>query len=901
MSVNYIASAGTGKTSKLIDLVIDKILDENLSLKEMLIITFTEKAASELKDKIVKRIYKDISGKDLKKEDRVKLHRQILYLDSGYIGTFHSIFLKLLKLYPLTSKIDNSFGIISNEDLKSFINICFERWIWEDTEKDETPWKKIIRDTNKTQKDIKRIFIEIYQNKLKIDLKKVDTYDKDYIAGTILKKFLDFSEFVKREKEKVKKLDFDDIIERMAEVLKDSQTKESIRSKFKYIFIDEFQDTDRLQVNIIKEISKDNLYIFGDPKQSIYEFRQADLDFYFNFVEEGFKKEHMELNHRSSPMLVDFYNELFSYSDFFTPEHIKEDYRRPIKTSDKERFKGQESYVKLYRMKDIKTNNKDEIIELHAKATAVVIKKLTEKGHSYGDFMVLFFRNKEIETFSGILNTFGIPNIPSSQKNLFEQSCIRTLIDILKFIDFPDDKMNTVRILKLPSINIPDREIYDNRDDLFNISHPVFDLLKELSVGRYSISLEDIFQGIWDNLEDILWFHIEDKSYPNTLKYIRQFKNLVRRKTQEGYSLRDFILLTETSFVPAEDENDHKNSVWLMTMHKSKGLQSKIVIIPMIDLFPADLPSNEIIFNDGKLVLNFKNFKSPDIDKTKDILESRILNERKRLFYVATTRATHKLIFTSSDTDNPHSFKNMIEQHIGNSHIEEEWLDIDHLEGIAVKEDKNKDENYDSDISSIRKMEEQLENSYKQAQNTYRFLSVSKIMEMENKDGDTHFKKNEESIGVYVGTLVHLVLEEIDLHNFTFERAKELALEKEKLVAETVRKDVMEMSLELLRKFESSDILRQIKSSEIVFKELPFTLYEDGKFIDGRIDIVYRKGDKLVVLDYKTNRFETQEEKQNILKIYEKQKEYYLKAVKKLFKDEDVEFKLGLVWSGEVL
>ncbi len=177
-------------------------------------------------------------------------------------------------------------------------------------------------------------------------------------------------------------------------------------------------------------------------------------------------------------------------------------------------------------------------------------------------------------------------------------------------------------------------------------------------------------------------------------------------------------------------------------------------------------------------------------------------------------------------------------------------------------------------------------------------------MEEEKEENPVIFinkKDKEENIALYIGILVHEVLEDLDFKNYSIEKVKQIIEKKSNKIPETMREKVVKESLEILKRFENSPLHKELKEAQIIFKELPFTYFENGKLIEGRIDIIYKKGDTLVVMDYKTNRYETEEQKEELIKIYEKQKEYYTKAVRTIFPEEKITFKLGILWKGELL
>jgi ATP-dependent exoDNAse (exonuclease V) beta subunit len=1015
MSINYIASAGTGKTYSLITEVLDKIKNEDVSIKNLLILTFTEKAATELKEKILERIKNEISNSQMSKKEKIKLHRELIFIDSGYIGTFHSVFFRLLKKYPFISKIDSSYQIISNQ-LDEYLDLWFEKWILEDFKKDEKHWKKITDNISLKPSTIKNAFSTLYKNraklkKIEINLKnqekkienffnqlqilvenikkdeelykiikeaqnkypnlfKIDFNSlieflekrdlnilkiednnntifksrlskasekekkffekikslrknknlteiekkldiillsirdeiKDYNANILLSKFYDFLDFIEKEKKEEKLLDFEDIIQKFLNLIKENvDIREEIKNQFKYIFVDEFQDTDIHQTEILQLISDGNLYVFGDPKQCIYTWREADLDVYFNFLKNnGFVDKTLDKNYRSCPVLVEFFNKVFSENDIL--DHIEEKYRTKIHVGEPEKWERKECYIKLINLKNL-PKEQDKKVETEAKYTAQLIKKLVEEeNHKFEDIMILFRTNKDLNKFFDILSSFNIPVVSYSAQNLFKRPEILAVLNILKFIEYPESDLLKLKVLKSPLFFKKDEELIKN----FDIDGKNGEILKNLIENKHSLTVEEIVETLFDKTDFLETISLE-KDGKQKVENLKKLKLISKEKTKENFSLRDFILYLETyeeDLPLVEDEN----AVKLMTMHKSKGLESKVVIIPLISKEPYQTRLNNIHILNGIPLINISEAKavSKGIKDYEKILKEKIKNENKRLLYVATTRAKEKLIFIQwEDGERSSSFKKLLDTVLNKikNIIKEENVDIKEITPSPIEENK-KLENIKEIFKEIEKKEKQREERHKKALTENRFTSVSQIMKEEYKEDEIKqdfSKAKEENIGIYIGVLVHDVLEKIDIKNYSFDRAKETLNSLKETVPDTYREKAVQEAEKILKNFENSPIYNELKKSNILFKELPFTLYENGKFIEGRIDIIYQKDNQIVVMDYKTNRYETDEEKQKIINAYEKQKEYYLKAVKKIFSEKEVIFKLGLLWKGEII
>ncbi|MBK3332102.1 UvrD-helicase domain-containing protein [Persephonella atlantica] len=980
-NINYIASAGTGKTHSLVYNLIQKVIDEDISLKDVLILTFTEKAAAEIKDRISKEIIKRLSKPGTDNRQKIKLHKQIVFLSSSFTGTFHSVFLRILKKFPHISGIDNSYRIIDN--LQPFLIDMFDRFIQRDLEQNPEEWEEIVNlfegkpfrlfkifssmyiqrlklvkeqinnnDLDTIKKEIKTLKKEIeiwidtlvdrypeileypvffhtpihqlkkqienpsslkigdrlikkqlknasqkekeYFQKfvkpvltdgsfLKIERKIVETgkklsiLAKDYNGKVILRKFYQFLEFVEKFKKEEKLIDFNDILEKTASLIENRSIREQLKSSFRYIFVDEFQDTDVVQAEILKKISSNNLYIFGDPKQCIYTWRDADLNVYFSFLKEmKFEDRFLQINHRSSKGLVDFFNRLLSSQNFLS--HIDNKFKKSVASN----YLSDREEIKLFQIK-----SENICIDKEADLTAYLITKITSEGYSFKDITILFYRNKDLQFFREHLLRKGIPVSGTSDNNLFKTREVQTVINIFKVIHNSDDRLSILNVLKSPLLMVEDKEIFDRKDSLFSFDYPLINLIKNIISKKHSLSLEQIIDLIYEKT-DILQRFALMKNGKMAVKNLEKLRNIAYRLCREGFSLYHFISYVETGY-EREAETVEENSVQLLTMHRSKGLQNKVVIIPLISKEPARIELRDIHVINNRPAINITTAVSREIHIYENRLKEEIRAENERLFYVAVTRAKEKLFFVSSGRkNNKNSFMNIL------SSVTIPTEEIEHPEEITVKQKIPTDK-------ILRNIEEieKLENKGKKVlldRKPEKFVSVSKLMDKSNE----HEGKGGET-AVYVGILTHSVLENINLNDFCLEEAKAVAQHLSSNIPENIRETVLSQVIKLLNRYQNSHIDRELKNAKILFKEFPFVIKENGRFVEGRIDLIYQKKNTIYVMDFKTNRYETEEEKKKILKQYEKQKDYYLKAVSKLFPDKEIVFRLGLLWKGEVI
>ncbi|WP_029521328.1 UvrD-helicase domain-containing protein [Persephonella sp. IF05-L8] len=995
-NINYIASAGTGKTYKLVELVIDKVLNEDIPLKDMLILTFSEKAATEIKERIAKRIKELLSENSLNKGEKVRLHRQLIFLDNSYIGTFHSVFLRFLKRFPEKSKIDNSFSILPEGQIDQWLELLFDKWIEADFENDKDRWEEILGLFEGKINLVKKFLKALYSNRLKLsfseinlenqkqeiqkikkqifevkdefiknpiyeilknaekeypqafklkpseilnaiendailslrleeffikksipnsvpaDLKKelkqitkspeflhlqnkliglIKEYQQefaDYRANLILSKFYQFLDFVKKEKTEKKIIDFDDILQKTLELLEDNQATEHLKDQFKYIFVDEFQDTDRIQTEILKRISDHNIYVFGDPKQCIYTWRNADLDIYFDFLEKNnFQDKILDTNYRSTPQLVEFFNRLFSDTEILA--HINEEFRKPVKPSKNNSI--EDPAVRLISIKD--TPEKQEITA-EAFATAQVINQLVLNGrYDYRDISILFDRNDDINEFLNIFNQLGIPAVSLTNIRYSQLPEIRLLIDCLRFIENPEDSLLATCILKSPVVLSSDEEIYKNG---LKSEHRFFRLLKGLSDQKYKLSVEQIIDRIFQEFPFLEVFSVMEDGLQK-VKNLKMVKTLAKKKTFDSISLQEFIRFLED--YEATPVNSKDNAVQLMTMHKSKGLQNEVIIIPLIwKNFNLKLFGNIHIYEDKPLIyLSKAKSKLLNDENIEKFLKDRILQEKIRLFYVATTRAKEQLIFISA---NNKGGKNSILSLINEFLPDKTGIHHEEFRYEDITPESQAQQTEPIDLLQLKEVEQKEKKIRNISFDKERFTSVTKLME-EEKEEISFGKKSEENLGIYIGILTHEVLEDLDFENFSTEQLEKLVQQKKNIVPQHLQEKVIQYVEEIMERFLNSEIYKELKTSQILFRELPFILKDNSSFVEGRIDIVYRKNKKIYVMDFKTNRYESPQEKDNIIRQYQKQKEYYLKAIKKLFPEEDIYFSLGLLWKGEIV
>lgn len=577
-----IAGAGSGKTRTLVSKITYLIDQENIDPYNIMALTFTNKAADEMKERIE------------------KICPQVGNL---MIGTFHSCFLKLLQREYDKIGFEKNFTIYDTSDSKTLL-------------------KHIVADLNFDPK--------IYEPKLLLSkisfLKSRLITPENYLTSeyyindkTRLPAFDKvFFEYVKScHKNNV--MDFDDILLNTFILFRDNQEiLKKYQDRFQYIFIDEFQDTNVLQNEIIKMLVKKNLKlcVVGDDAQSIYAFRGAVLANVLNFKSEydGAKIFKLEQNYRSTKNIVEAANSVI--------EHNKNQIKKKIWT---ENDKGEKCYL-------IKSLTEAE----EAKNIANIIWfEVKEQNAKYSDFAILYRTNNQATAFESELGSQRIPYKVVGNISFYQRKEIKDFLAYLRVFVNKDDAESILRTINFPKRGIGDQSIKKIVElskknniriwDLICKSTSYFDkrfsnLLQDyVNIINFGTELSesknayDVASALFENLKDKMFK--EESEIENVKNLLYNIEEFV--KNNEDNSLLSFV--NKTPLVANEDNDNADSCVSLMTVHSAKGLEFKTVFIVGVEekLFPSESA----------------------------ILAGEIEDER-RLFYVAMTRAKEKLFIS---------------------------------------------------------------------------------------------------------------------------------------------------------------------------------------------------------------------------------------------------------------
>ena len=572
-----LAGAGSGKTRVLTQRIV-KLIDDGVSPYNILAITFTNKAAREMRSRIEMELG--------------------TIADSIFIGTFHSFGLKILRENYLEIGYTSNITIIDTEDQKSLI-------------------KRILKDNGYDIQnyDIKHIISKISSSKndgvTPSEYSKLYLREDDRVIGFIYEKYL---EALKNNNS----VDFDDLLLKPVELFKkNKQILEKYQDRFKYILVDEYQDTNSIQYELCKLLSLkyNNIFVVGDSSQSIYSWRNADYRNILNF-EHDYKNAKvvlLEENYRSTSNILKAANSVIKNNTEGKALNLWTD------VGDGEKV----DYIKV----------DDEIRE--SEFVINKIKDLVSLGYSYSDFAVLYRTNAQSRTVEEAFVRANIPYNIIGSYYFYSRREIKDLIAYLNLIYNPSDSVSLERVINVPKRGIGTKTIENIRNISLEKNINMFDAIesgKELEFKKLILELIEDSKNLSlsELIEDVLVktgirreYELDNTIESDTrIESLNEFKSVALNFEENGiYDLETFlenVLLVSDAGQYKED----KDTVSIMTLHSAKGLEFKVVFI---------LGMEEGIFP------HIRSFESPSE-----------LEEERRLCYVGITRAKLKLYLLST-------------------------------------------------------------------------------------------------------------------------------------------------------------------------------------------------------------------------------------------------------------
>lgn len=591
-----IAGAGSGKT-RVLTYKIAWLLENGYQPWNILALTFTNKAAREMKERIAKQVGTE----------------RARYL---WMGTFHSLFLRILHAEASHLGFTSQFTIYDTTDSKSLI-------------------RSIIKEMQLDEKNYKPGMIQARISNAKNHLVSPSDYarNKEAYDGDCMAKVPALRDIYRRYWERCRQadaMDFDDLLFYTFLLFRDHpDVLARHQEQFRYILVDEYQDTNVAQHSIVMQLAKNHQHVcvVGDDAQSIYSFRGADIDniLYFTKAYPGTRVFKLEQNYRSTQSIVSAANSLISKNmrQIHKEVYSKKDQGDPI------------SVFQAY--SDVEEGE-------------IVINKIAElrrtQGYGYADFAVLYRTNAQSRIFEEAMRKRNMPYRIYGGLSFYQRKEIKDVIAYFRLVVNPNDEEAFKRIINYPARGIGDTTVgkiiaaaTDNKVSLWTVlCEPlsyalnfnkgtvsklqkfrdlINDLIKDLTQKNASELGEDIIRNsgiINDVCQDNSPENLSRKE--NIEELMNGMRDFCAERQEEGnehISLSDF--LSEVSLLTDQDSDKDSNDekITLMTVHSAKGLEFRNVFVVGMEenLFPSSMAGD-----------------SP-----------RALEEERRLFYVAITRA----------------------------------------------------------------------------------------------------------------------------------------------------------------------------------------------------------------------------------------------------------------------
>ena len=586
-----IAGAGSGKTKVLTHKIAYLMQEKDIKPWNILAITFTNKAANEMKERVEALVGDD--AKDM------------------WIGTFHSICVKILRRFIDRIGFDHSFVIFDTSDQRTLIKEC-------------------LKDLQIDDKMFTDRIVQFEISNAKNDMKEPEEYEAMVKGDYRREKIASVYNLYQRRLKENNAIDFDDIINYAIKIFRENDdVLDYYTNKFNYILVDEYQDTNKSQFTLIRLLAKahGNITVVGDNDQGIYSFRGADISNILNFEKDfkGTKIIKLEQNYRCTQNILNAANSVIKNNE------VK--YKKKLWTEN------EEGALPTFHVSDDEYDEGRYIVE-------EINHLRREDYYKYSDFAILYRMNSQSRAIEEILRREDIPYKIVGGLKFYERKEIKDIIAYLRLINNPSDNLALKRIINEPKRGIGKTSL----DKIQAISEqtgiPMYQIIKE--ADQYGLSrVYSNAQGFIEVIEDLISKKDEytiTELIKHTLKETGYTKALEDENSIEAENrienLEEFLTVA-VQFEEEEADNDlstflegitlssdidgmdeEEESVTLMTLHSAKGLEFPVVFLVGMEegIFPG----------------------------YKSIGEPKELEEERRLCYVGITRAKNNLYLTCS-------------------------------------------------------------------------------------------------------------------------------------------------------------------------------------------------------------------------------------------------------------
>ncbi len=614
-----IAGAGSGKTKALTHRIAYLIIEKHIHPLNVLAVTFTNKAANEMKDRLA-RLLAGAPGQGG---------------TLPHMGTFHSICVRILRKEIHRLGYENSFTIFDTADSLAVIKMILKDLKID--EKQNTP-KSMLNAISKAKEQL-------------LNAKQYANIATTRFAETVAEVYIQYEKKLFAQSA----LDFDDLIMKTIILFTlEPEVLEKYQDLYRYIHVDEYQDTNHSQYTLIQLLADKykNICVIGDDYQSIYSWRGANMGNILNFEKDfpGAKVIKLERNYRSTDMIIEAANEVIKNNKLKTDKTLWTDKKT------------------LEKICIIEGNNERHECDIAVQKMHYLMRTTPA---SYKDFAVLYRTNAQSRVVEESMLRHGIPYKIVGGVKFYERKEIKDILAYTRLINNPKDDVSLMRIINVPSRKLGDKSLQAIEEQARALGLPLYatidHMLKRGEESSSQTKLKEFYKLIEDartmsttlGAGGIIKYILTTSGYKEYLKdgseegeeRLRNVEELVSVASkydglEAGLSLTTF--LEEVALVSDLDKiNETDNAVTLMTLHSSKGLEFSYVFI---------IGCEENLFPHSQSLLS------------QDELE-----EERRLMYVGITRAREKLflsyalsrmIYGDFQSNNPSRFLEEIPEHL---------------------------------------------------------------------------------------------------------------------------------------------------------------------------------------------------------------------------------------------
>lgn len=586
-----LAGAGSGKTTVLVNRV-EHIISSHLATPwQVLAITFTNKAAGELRERLVSAIGEEAN--DI------------------WAYTFHSCCSRILRRFGEKIGYTNHFTIYDTDDSRRVMKQCQKQLGIEDKLINH---KSILAEISRAKDSL--ISPEEYKQTAQNDFRK--------------SKIAECYELYQAQLKKSDAMDFDDIIFNTVKLLKENEDVRNIyQTQFKYVMVDEYQDTNHAQYVLTSLLADKykNICVVGDDDQSIYRFRGATIENILSFENhyKGAKVIRLEENYRSTQNILDGANAVISHNK-----------NRKGKTLFTRSGSGDKI---VYKTVMSESEESQYIID--------EIVKNVNNGMKYSDHAILYRMNAQSRNLEDMLTKSGISHRIIGGHRFFDRKEIKDIVSYLAVINNPSDNVRLQRIINVPKRAIGDTmfanvleigaglgmsafEVCERADEFQKTSRSASKLMNFTKMIRdfqecieNGMGLNDLLQEVLDVTKYLDYLQEEPETYEDRVNNIKELSSMFIKYEEESEDANLSEFLEDVALISDIDSyNEDEDAVVLMTLHSAKGLEFPVVFIPGME--EGIFPGNQSMFSEEDL------------------------EEERRLAYVGITRAKKKLYLISS-------------------------------------------------------------------------------------------------------------------------------------------------------------------------------------------------------------------------------------------------------------